>query len=63
MKSHLSLLLLISLLILQQSVVAQSKMSIDNIKSVYVRNSGPIVANEEIKGYFVFYQSTFETVR
>lgn len=57
MKSHSSLLLLISLLILQQSVLAQSKMSIDNIKSVYVRNSGPIIANEEIKGYFVFYQS------
>lgn len=57
MKKHLSLLLFIPLLVLQQNIVAQSKLSIDNIKSVYVRNSGPIIANEEIKGYFVFYQS------
>lgn len=40
-----------------QSGLAQSKLSIENVRSAYVRNSGPIVANEEIKGYFVFYQS------
>jgi hypothetical protein len=57
MKKRLSLLLLITLLVLQQNSIAQSKLSIDNIKSVYIRNSGSIIANEEIKGYFIFYQS------
>lgn len=57
MKKRLSLLLLITLLVLQQNSNAQSKLSIDNIKSVYIRNSGSIIANEEIKGYFIFYQS------
>jgi hypothetical protein len=36
---------------------AQSKLSIENVVSVYLRNSGPIMAQEEIKGYFLFYQS------
>lgn len=40
-----------------QKVSAQSKLSIDNVVSVYLRNSGPIIAEEEIKGYFLFYQS------
>ncbi|THU41775.1 hypothetical protein FAM09_06650 [Niastella caeni] len=57
MKKHLCLLLLITVLILQQNSFGQSKLSIENIKSVYLRNSGPIIANEEIKGYFLFYQS------
>lgn len=57
MKKHLSLLLLIALVALQQNSIGQSKLSIENIKSVYLRNSGPIIANEEIKGYFLFYQS------
>jgi hypothetical protein len=57
MKKCISLLLLIALLALQQNSIAQSKLSIDNIKSAYLRNSGPIIASEEIKGYFLFYQS------
>ena len=36
---------------------AQSKLSIDNVYSVTLRNSGTIVAKEQIKGYFFFYQS------
>lgn len=43
--------------LLQQTSIAQSKLSIENIRSAYIRNSGPIIAKEEIKGYFVFYQS------
>jgi hypothetical protein len=57
MKKHLSILLLIALLAMQQNSIGQSKFSIENIKSVYLRNSGSIIANEEIKGYFLFYQS------
>jgi hypothetical protein len=57
MKKHLCSLLLLSSLIMQQNSHAQSKLSIDNIKSYQPRNSGPIIANEEIKGYFTFYQS------
>jgi hypothetical protein len=57
MKKLLSLLLLVSLLVIQQYSHAQSKLSIENIKSVYIRNSGSIISNEEIKGYFLFYQS------
>jgi hypothetical protein len=57
MKKHVRLLLPVAMLVLQQISYAQSKLSIENIKSVYLRNSGPIIANEEIKGYFLFYQS------
>jgi hypothetical protein len=57
MKKHLSLLLLITLLAFQENSIGQSKLSIENIKSVYLRNSGPIISAEEIKGYFLFYQS------
>lgn len=57
MKKQATLVLLIAILLLQQISYAQSKLSIDNIQSVYLRNSGPIVASEEIKGYFLFYQS------
>ena len=57
MKKHLSILLLIALLAMQQNSIGQSKLSVENIKSVYLRNSGSIIANEEIKGYFLFYQS------
>jgi hypothetical protein len=56
MKKRATLALLIALLF-QQISYAQSKLSIDNIKSVFLRNSGPIISAEEIKGYFLFYQS------
>lgn len=57
MKKHAPLVLLVLMLLLQQINYAQSKLSIDNINSVYLRNSGPIIAAEEIKGYYLFYQS------
>ncbi|MBO9199888.1 MULTISPECIES: DUF6770 family protein [Niastella] len=57
MKKQVILALLIALSLLQQISYGQSKLSIDNIKSVFLRNSGPIIAAEEIKGYFLFYQS------
>jgi hypothetical protein len=36
---------------------AQSKLSIDKVYSVSLRNSGAIITNNEVKGYFLFYQS------
>ena len=36
---------------------AQSTLSIDKVYSVTLRNSGPIMENEQIKGYYFFYQS------
>ncbi|GGH81682.1 hypothetical protein HNQ91_005613 [Filimonas zeae] len=44
------------LLLLGQSF-AQSKLSIDNVYSVYLRNSGSIKEGDQIKGYYLFYQS------
>ena len=36
---------------------AQSKLSIENVHSAYLRNSGTIMERNDIKGYFFFYQS------
>ena len=36
---------------------AQSKLSIDKVYSTYLRNSGTIMENNHIKGYFFLYQS------
>lgn len=36
---------------------AQGKLSIDNVYSAYLRNSGTIMEKQQIKGYFFFYLS------
>lgn len=36
---------------------AQSKLTVDQVYKVSLRSSGPILENEEIKGYFFFYLS------
>jgi hypothetical protein len=36
---------------------AQGKLSIENVRSIYIRNSGEIMDGEELKGYFTFYVS------
>jgi hypothetical protein len=36
---------------------AQNKLSIDKVYSTYLRNSGTIIENKQIKGYFFLYQS------
>jgi hypothetical protein len=51
------LFLFLLLLVATHTIFAQSKLSLDNVVSVQLRNAGPIIANEEIKGYFLFYQS------
>jgi hypothetical protein len=38
-------------------LLAQGKLSIDKVYSVYLRNSGTIMAKGQIKGYFYLYQS------
>ncbi|BAV09794.1 hypothetical protein SAMN05421788_1011226 [Filimonas lacunae] len=37
--------------------LCQNKLSIDNVRSVYLRNSGTIKDGDQIKGYYLFYQS------
>jgi len=36
---------------------AQSKLSVENVYAAYLRNSGTIMENNQIKGYFFLYQS------
>jgi hypothetical protein len=38
-------------------LLAQNKLSIENIRSVSLRNSGTIMSAEEVKGYFFYYVS------
>ncbi|MHA4843916.1 DUF6770 family protein [Flavitalea antarctica] len=52
-----NLLLSATLTCILNLVNAQSKLSIENVHATYLRNSGTIMENHEIKGYFFFYQS------
>ncbi len=36
---------------------AQNKLSIDKVYATYLRNSGTIMKNNQINGYFFLYQS------
>jgi hypothetical protein len=57
MKNRSFFLFMLVAILFYQNLSAQSKLSIDNVVSAYLRNSGPIIFQEEIKGYFLFYQS------
>jgi hypothetical protein len=48
---------LFMLLLTSLQLSAQEKLSLSNIRSIYLRNTGTIVENTEIKGYYAFYQS------
>ncbi|MDB5197446.1 MAG: hypothetical protein JWP88_1817, partial [Flaviaesturariibacter sp.] len=48
---------LFALFLTFQRLAAQEKLSIDKVYSVTLRNSGTIIENEQIKGYYFFYQS------
>ena len=50
-------LLLLAFFLLSMSGMAQSKLSVDNVYRVTLRNSGTVVENENIKGYYFFYMS------
>lgn len=43
--------------LLHLNLSAQGKLSIENVYKAYLRKSGPIISNEEIKGYYLFYQT------
>lgn len=47
----------VGLMLLGLQSMAQSKLSIQNVYRVTLRNSGTIVENEQIKGYYFLYQS------
>jgi hypothetical protein len=49
--------LLISVMIGSLALKAQEKLTIENVKSVYLRSNGEIMDGEELKGYFAFYVS------
>lgn len=53
----ISCLLLAFSLLTTCELYAQSKLSIDKVYSTYLRNSGTIMENNQIKGYFFLYQS------
>jgi hypothetical protein len=46
-----------ALFLCTSALYAQSKLSIENVYAAYLRNSGAIVENNQIKGYFFLYQS------
>ena len=50
-------LVFLFILSLYGACLAQNKLSIDKVYSVTLRNSGTIIENEQIKGYYFFYQS------
>src|SRR5437773_4227826 len=43
--------------LMSEATFAQSKLSIDKVYSAYLRNSGTISSQGQIKGYFFLYQS------
>lgn len=45
------------LFVIISSSFAQGNLSIDNVYKAYLRNSGTIMENNQIKGYFFLYQS------
>src|SRR6478672_9798440 len=44
-------------MLLTVAAQAQNKLSIDKVYTVILKNSGTIIANEQIKGYYFLYQS------
>lgn len=58
MRKLLSRLTLLSALLVTFSFLkAQGKLTIDKVYKVTLRNSGTIIENEQIKGYYFFYMS------
>ncbi len=51
------LLTILCLVFLCKTNFGQSKLSIENVRQIYIRNSGEIMDGEELKGYFTFYVS------
>ncbi|HMI80128.1 MAG TPA: DUF6770 family protein [Ferruginibacter sp.] len=51
------LTLLVCTIMTTAAIYAQGKLSIDNVRSIYIRNNGEIMDGDELKGYFTFYVS------
>ncbi len=51
------IMLFIAALLCNISLQAQEKLSIENVKSIYLRSNGEILDGQEVKGYFSFYVS------
>ena len=56
-KGLLELFFSVALLLCLHTSFAQGKLSVENVYRVTLRNSGVIVENEQIKGYYFFYMS------
>src|SRR6185369_15500171 len=54
MKKRL-LFLLLAVITASNNLFPQTKISFENVRNIYVRNSGQIMDGEELKGYFTFY--------
>lgn len=54
---HFRFLTLLAGLMAATASMAQNKLSIDKVYAAYLRNSGTIMENNQIKGYFFLYQS------
>jgi hypothetical protein len=52
-----TVIVLLFFILLSGGLSAQAKLSIDKVYSAYLRNSGAISAQGQIKGYFFLYQS------
>jgi hypothetical protein len=51
------LTLLVCMIMTTAAIHAQGKLSIDNVRSIYIRNTGEIMDGDDLKGYFTFYVS------
>ncbi len=51
------LTLLVCVIMTAITVHAQGKLSIENVRSIYIRSNGEIMDGDELKGYFTFYVS------
>jgi len=56
-KKLLPCLLVLFCIFISQFSFSQGKLSIDKVYKVTLKNSGPIIENEQIKGYYFFYMS------
>ncbi len=54
MRKKLTLVLFLSVAVFFKAQ-AQNKITFDNVRQTYIRNSGQIMDREELKGYFSFY--------
>jgi hypothetical protein len=51
------LMLVMFIISLASPTIAQEKIKIENVQNIYLRNSGAIFSNREVKGYFFFFMS------